>query len=185
MRLAIGFIRPAQGRMLLDGGDMEQLDLRDYRRFIAVVPQQTLLMSASIRANVAYGLDRDVDDRQIRAALDAANALAFVEQLPNGLDTVIGGRGSTLSGGQAQRIAIARALVRDPRIVILDEATSALDAVNETLVQEALDRLAGNRTHLHRRAQAVDRPPGDAHRRHEERSRRANGHRGDAHGRRR
>ncbi len=148
MRLAIGFVRPTAGRILLDGRDMEELDLRDYRDFIAVVPQRVVLMSATIRANVTYGLDEQHDDLKVREVLEAANAMEFVEELPNGLDTVIGERGAKLSGGEAQRISLARALILDPRLIILDEATSSLDVVSEALVQEAVDRLVKNRTTL-------------------------------------
>jgi ATP-binding cassette subfamily B protein len=148
MSLAIGFVRPTAGRILLDGRDMEELDLRGYRDFLAVVPQRVVLMSASIRANVTYGFDEPLDDRRVREALEAANAMEFIEPLPDGLDTVIGERGAKLSGGQAQRISVARALIRDPRVIILDEATSALDVMSEALVQEALERLMKHRTTL-------------------------------------
>jgi ATP-binding cassette subfamily B protein len=148
MSLVIGFLRPTAGRILLDGRDMETLDLRDYREFIAVVPQRVVLMSGTIRANVAYGLDDPHDDRRVREALEAANALEFVDRFPDGLDTIIGERGAKLSGGQAQRIAVARALIRDPRLIVLDEATSSLDAASEALVQGALERLVKNRTTL-------------------------------------
>jgi ATP-binding cassette, subfamily B, bacterial len=107
-----------------------------------------LLMAGSVRANVTFGLDGPVDERRVREALAAANALEFVDKLPRGLDTPIGDRGAKLSGGQAQRLAIARALIRDPRVIILDEATSALDAAGETLVQDAIERLARGRTTL-------------------------------------
>lgn len=148
MSLAIGFVRPTSGRIRLDGRDMETLDLRRYREFIAVVPQRVVLMSGTVRANVTYGLDDGLDDRRVRAALDAANALEFVEQMPAGLDTLIGERGARLSAGQAQRIAVARALIREPRLIILDEATSSLDLVSEALLQQALERLMKGRTTL-------------------------------------
>lgn len=147
MRLAIGLARPTRGRLLLDGRDMNTLDLRGYRRFIAVVSQRTVLMAGTIRANLTYGLD-DMHEEALRQALAAANALEFVEQLPQGLDTLIGERGARLSGGEAQRLAMARALIRDPRLIILDEATSALDLRNESLIQEATHRLMANRTTL-------------------------------------
>ncbi|WP_129843300.1 ABC transporter ATP-binding protein [Streptomyces sp. RFCAC02] len=145
LNLLIGFIRPVSGRILLDGTDMATLDLRSYRRFLSVVPQESVLFEGSIRENVGYGM-ADADDRAVRAALADANALEFVEELPTGLDTVVGERGARLSGGQRQRIAIARALIRDPRILVLDEATSALDTRSEALVQEAMDRLMRGRT---------------------------------------
>lgn len=145
MNLVVGFRRPTGGRILLDGADMRQLDLRTYRRFIAVIPQETLLFSASVRDNVTYGLS-GVPDARLREVLDAANVTEFVGNLPEGLDTVVGERGVRLSGGQRQRIAIARALIRDPRVILLDEATSALDVISEKYVQEAIDRLVSRRT---------------------------------------
>ncbi|MFI9173707.1 ABC transporter ATP-binding protein [Streptomyces lincolnensis] len=145
LSLVIGFIRPTSGRLLLDGTDMSTLDLRTYRRFVSVVPQESILFDGTVRENVAYGMD-DADEETVRAALRDANALEFVDRLPQGLDTLIGERGARLSGGQRQRLAIARALIRDPRVLILDEATSALDTRSEALVQEALARLLHGRT---------------------------------------
>lgn len=145
LNLVIGFLRPGAGRILLDGRDMEELDLRTYRRFVSVVPQESLLFEGSIRENVTYGLS-DVTDERVREALRDANALEFIDRLPDGLDAVVGERGARLSGGQKQRLAIARALIRDPRVLILDEATSALDTRSERLIQEALTRLVRGRT---------------------------------------
>ncbi|MYT74412.1 MULTISPECIES: ABC transporter ATP-binding protein [unclassified Streptomyces] len=145
LNLLIGFIRPTSGRILLDGTDMAGLDLRSYRRFLSVVPQESILFEGSIRDNVTYGLG-DTDEETLLAALRDANALEFVRRLPLGLDTVVGERGARLSGGQRQRLAIARALIRDPRVLVLDEATSALDNRSEALVQEALARLVHGRT---------------------------------------
>ena len=140
-------MRPTSGRILLDGVDMQDLDLRTVRRSVSVVPQESVLFEGTIRENIAYGLD-DVSDEQLRAALRDANAAEFVDRLPDGWDTVVGERGARLSGGQRQRLAIARALVRDPRILLLDEATSALDPESEELVKEALNRLMRGRTTL-------------------------------------
>jgi ATP-binding cassette subfamily B protein len=145
LNLVIGFIRPTRGRLLLDGQDMSELDLRTYRRFVSVVPQESILFEGTIRENVAYGMD-DADEETVRQALAAANALEFVDRLPDGLDAVVGEHGARLSGGQRQRLAIARALIRDPRVLILDEATSALDTRSEALVQQALGRLVRGRT---------------------------------------
>ncbi|MDT7842168.1 ABC transporter ATP-binding protein [Streptomyces justiciae] len=146
LNLVIGFIRPTSGRLLLDGTDMNDLDLRTYRRFVSVVPQESILFDGTIRENVAYGMEDEADEETVRAALRDANALEFVDRLPQGLDTVVGERGARLSGGQRQRLAIARALIRDPRVLVLDEATSALDTRSEALVQEALARLLHGRT---------------------------------------
>jgi ATP-binding cassette, subfamily B, bacterial len=145
LNLVIGFLRPTEGRILLDGQDMEDLDLRTYRRFLSVVPQESILFGGSIRDNVAYGM-AGATEADVRQALRDANAMEFIERLPAGLDTVVGERGARLSGGQRQRLAIARALIRDPRLLVLDEATSALDSRSEALVQQALERLVHNRT---------------------------------------
>ncbi|HDZ22722.1 hypothetical protein LCGC14_0366820 [marine sediment metagenome] len=147
MGLAIGFRRPTDGRLMLDGLDMEQLDLRTYRQFLAVVPQRTILLAGTIRNNILYGLE-GVSDERLRKVVEAANVAEFTDKLPDGLDSMIGEHGAKLSGGQQQRIAVARALIRDPRIIILDEATSALDVISEALVQEAINRLVANRTTL-------------------------------------
>ncbi|MFC9248677.1 ABC transporter ATP-binding protein [Streptomyces sp. NPDC057136] len=145
LNLLIGFIRPTSGRIMLDGTDMATLDLRSYRQFLSVVPQESILFEGTIRDNVTYGMG-DTDERTVRDALRDANALEFVEGLPDGIHTVVGERGARLSGGQQQRLAIARALIRNPRVLILDEATSALDTRSEALVQEALARLVHGRT---------------------------------------
>jgi ATP-binding cassette subfamily B protein len=147
LNLVLGFLRPTEGRILLDGRDMEELDLRTARRFVSVVPQESVLFEGSIRENVTYGLG-DVSDERVRAALRDANALEIVETLPDGWNTVVGERGARLSGGQRQRLAIARALVRDPRILLLDEATSALDSESEQKVKDALATLMRDRTTL-------------------------------------
>ncbi|EZP29190.1 ABC transporter ATP-binding protein [Microbacterium oleivorans] len=147
LNLILGFLRPTAGRILIDGRDMQELDLRTVRRFVSVVPQESVLFEGTIRENVAYGLG-DVDDARIERALRDANAWEFVRDQPQGWDTVVGERGARLSGGQRQRLAIARALIRDPRILLLDEATSALDPESEALVQDALGRLMTGRTTL-------------------------------------
>jgi ATP-binding cassette subfamily B protein len=138
---------PTSGRILLDGRDAQELDMRTYRRFIAVVPQETVLFDGSMRDNVTYG-HRQVSDTTVLQALRDANALEFVLALSERLDTLVGERGARLSGGQKQRLAIARALIRNPRVLILDEATSALDPVSEKEIREALERLMQGRTTL-------------------------------------
>jgi ATP-binding cassette subfamily B protein len=147
MNLVIGFRRPTGGRILLDGCDMETLDMRTYRHYLAVVAQNTILFSGTVRENITYGLDH-VDDKRLQEVLELANVSQFVRDLPKGLDTIIGEHGGRLSGGQRQRISIARAFIRDPRVIVLDEATSALDVVSEKLVQEAIQRLISRRTTL-------------------------------------
>ncbi len=133
--------------MLLDGVDAATLDLRTFRRYVSVVPQESVLFEGSIRDNITYGLG-DVSDERVRRALEDANAAEIVDALPEGWDAVAGQRGARLSGGQRQRIAIARALVRDPKVLLLDEATSALDPESEALVRDALARLMRGRTTL-------------------------------------
>jgi ATP-binding cassette subfamily B protein len=145
INLIIGFRRPTHGRILLDGMDMESLDLRTYRRHIAVVPQETILFSGSVRENITYGME-DVSDEVILRAVEIANLRDVVENLPEKLDTVIGESGCKLSGGQRQRLAIARAIIRDPRVILLDEATSSLDVVSEAAVQKAINQAIQGRT---------------------------------------
>ena len=145
MNLVIGFRRPTGGRVLLDGVDMAAINFRSFRRFLAVVPQQTVLFSGTIRENITYGL-KAVPAAKLNQALEMSNCAQFVAELPQGLDTPIGSHGGRLSGGQRQRLAIARALLRDPRLIILDEATSALDLLSEQLVQQAINRLIAGRT---------------------------------------
>jgi ATP-binding cassette subfamily B protein len=144
LNLVIGFLQPTSGRLLLDGVDLADLDLRDYRRHLAVVPQESLLFDGSVRQNVTYG-QPGLDDARLQEALEAANAWELVGDL-GGVDAPIGDRGARLSGGQRQRLAIARALIRDPRVLVLDEPTAALDPVSESLVQQALTRLVQGRT---------------------------------------
>lgn len=145
--LVLRFYQPDQGQILIDGKDTENLSLSELRNQMAFVPQEVLLFGGSIRENIAYGKP-DATDQEIRDAAEKANALEFIDQFPEGMNTVVGERGIQLSGGQRQRIAIARAILKDPAILILDEATSALDSESERLVQEALDYLMKGRTSL-------------------------------------
>lgn len=132
------------GRITIDGIDVRDVRLSSLRRQIGIVPQDTWLFAGTLRDNIAYGR-RDATDEEIRAAAYAANAY-FIEGLPHKFETVVGERGVRLSGGERQRIAIARAILLNPRLLILDEATSSLDASSEALVQEALDQLMKGRT---------------------------------------
>lgn len=147
VNLVLGFLRPTKGRVLLDGVDMEKLDLRTFRRFVSVVPQESVLFEGTIRENIVYGLG-GVSDERVLEALRGANALEIVEGQSLGWDTVVGERGARLSGGQRQRLSIARALVRDPRVLLLDEATSALDPESEAKIKGALEHLMRDRTTL-------------------------------------
>ena len=141
------FYEPQRGRILLDGVDLGDVRLRDLRSAIAIVPQEALLFRGTVLENIRYGR-LDASDDEVRAAAVQANAEEFVLQFPDGYATEVGERGARLSGGQRQRISIARAILRDPRILILDEATSALDSHSEALIEEALDRLLPGRTTL-------------------------------------
>tara|TARA_S200002703_G_C3794266_1_gene245187 strand:+ start:408 stop:2174 length:1767 start_codon:yes stop_codon:yes gene_type:complete len=145
MQLAIGFLRPQDGQILLDGSPMESIDMRSWRRHIAMVPQQTILFSGTIRDNVGYGLEQFTDE-DIWSALEIANLREVITSLPLQLETPVGENGLKLSGGQRQRLAIARAVIRDPRVIILDEATSALDVISEREVQDAIENLIRGRT---------------------------------------
>ncbi len=133
------------GEVLIDGTDIRNVTLDSLREQIGMVPQDTLLFNTTIRQNILYGR-LDASDEAVWEAVRAANAEAFIRQLPAGIETVVGDRGLMLSGGQRQRIAIARALLKNPSILVLDEATSALDTESEKVVQEALDRLMVGRT---------------------------------------
>jgi ATP-binding cassette subfamily B protein/subfamily B ATP-binding cassette protein MsbA len=136
---------PWAGRVLIGGQDIKDLKLKDLREAIAVVPQEPLLLPVSVAENIAYGRP-GASARQIEQAAEAACASEFIGQLPQGYATVLGERGCTLSAGQRQRLAIARALLRDASVLVLDEPTSALDAQSEKWVMEGLRRLRAGRT---------------------------------------
>jgi ATP-binding cassette, subfamily B, bacterial MsbA len=140
------FYDPTGGEILLDGVPAREYAMASLRQGLGIVSQETVLFHDTVRANIAYGLEREVTDQELEAAARAAHAHPFIERLPKGYDTVVGERGTQLSGGQRQRIAIARAILRDPPILILDEATSALDSESERLVQDAVERLLEGRT---------------------------------------
>ena len=133
--------------MLVDGQDVSHCTQQSLRRQVAYVPQEALLFHRSIRENIAYGKP-DGTDEEVRRAAEEANALEFIERLPDGFDTMVGERGVKLSGGQRQRVAIARAILVDAPILVLDEATSALDTETEAAVMQAIDSLQGKMTML-------------------------------------
>lgn len=147
LNLVIGFFRSTGGQVLIDNQDIESLNLQSYRSHIAVVPQNAILFSDTIRENIIYG-SNDISDNELNKIVKAANLEELIKSLPEGLDTKITEHGRNLSGGQRQRISIARAFVRNPKILILDEATSALDSVSEKKIQESIENLVKDRTTL-------------------------------------
>lgn len=146
-QLLLRFYDPAGGRILVDGVDLARADPHALRDRLGIVPQETVVFSASVRENIRYGRTSATDE-EVRAAAEAAAAAEFISRLPEGYDTQLGERGARLSGGQRQRIALARAILKDPPIMLLDEATSALDSASEREVQAALKRLMKDRTTL-------------------------------------
>ncbi|MGQ9550268.1 MAG: ABC transporter ATP-binding protein [Roseiflexus sp.] len=139
------FYDPTSGRVLIDGFDLRDVTQRSLREQIGLVPQETMLFGGTIRENIAYG-KLDASKEEIIAAAKAANAHDFIMAMPHGYETLVGERGIKLSGGQRQRVAIARVMLKNPRILLLDEATSSLDSESEALVQEAFERLMRGRT---------------------------------------
>jgi subfamily B ATP-binding cassette protein MsbA len=140
------FYSPYRGRILLDGVDIADLKLVSLRENLALVSQDVVLFNDTVAANIAYGRLRDAPRERVLAAAEAAHALQFIAEMPQGLDTLIGENGVRLSGGQRQRLAIARAVLKDASVLILDEATSALDSESERHVQAALEFLMRGRT---------------------------------------
>ena len=138
-----------QGSLSVEGHNIESLNVAQLRSKLGLVSQEPVLFNRSIKENIEYGdNERQVSMEEVVAAARMANIHQFVSALPEGYDTIVGNKGSQLSGGQKQRIAIARMLVRSPRILLLDEATSALDAESEKVVQEALDKAQQGRTSI-------------------------------------
>ncbi len=145
MNLIIGLLMPTEGDIRIDGSSIQEINLSEYRQHLSVVPQSSILFSGSIRDNITYGLDRYTEE-DLNTVVEMANLNEFVKDLPNGLNTEVGEHGDKLSGGQKQRVTIARALIRNPKILILDEATSALDNVSEFQVQQAIAKSIRGRT---------------------------------------
>lgn len=145
MNLIVGFLLPTSGDILIDGTSSKDFNLSEYRHHISVVPQNSILFAGSIKENITYGLNHYTEE-QLQSVVEMANLNEFVKDLPKGLDTDVGEHGDKLSGGQKQRITIARALIRNPKILILDEATSALDNISEFHVQKAISKSIRGRT---------------------------------------
>lgn len=145
INLIIGLLEPSEGRILIDGIPLDDVSRQNYRHFISVVPQNSILFSGSIRENITYGLS-SYNEEQLYKAVTDADIPEFLPSLPNGLDSQVGEHGDKLSGGQKQRICIARALIRNPKILIMDEATSALDNVAEFHVQKAIEKMVKTST---------------------------------------
>jgi subfamily B ATP-binding cassette protein MsbA len=141
------FYDPQEGRLTLNGTDMREYDLYSLRSLISTVSQDAFLFNTSVKENIIYGLE-GADDELVRSSAKAAHAAEFIDAMPQGFDTRIGERGIKISGGQKQRLTIARALIKNAPLLILDEATSALDSESERLVQNALDNLLAGRTSI-------------------------------------
>lgn len=145
MNLVNGLLQATEGQILVDDIPLNQLNLSDYRHHISVVPQNSILFSGSIRENITYGLDKYTEE-DLQRVVEMANLSELIKDLPEGLNTNVGELGDKLSGGQKQRVTIARALIRNPKILILDEATSALDNLSEYSVQQAISKSIQGRT---------------------------------------
>jgi ABC-type multidrug transport system fused ATPase/permease subunit len=146
-QLMMRFYEPSQGKIMMGDYTIQDMPVGDWRKMVALVPQEVLLFGGSIRENIAYGKP-GASEQEIQQAAEQAYAKEFIESFPEKYDTLVGERGVKLSGGQRQRIAIARAILKDPKFLILDEATSALDSESEKWVQSALEELMKNRTSL-------------------------------------
>ncbi|MGD6817867.1 ABC transporter ATP-binding protein [Metabacillus sp. 113a] len=153
------FYKPVKGSVKIGGQDISSFDLRSWRRQIGYVSQDSPIMSGSIRDNICYGIEGEVQDEEVKQAAELANAAEFIEKMSDRYETEVGERGVKLSGGQKQRIAIARAILKNPSLLLLDEATSNLDSESEVLVQQALKNLMTGRTTFviaHRLSTVVD-----------------------------
>ena len=145
MNLLCRFYDPVEGSIRVDGHDLRDIWMKTLRDHIGIVLQETFLFHGTIKENIAYGKPK-ASEEEVIAAAEAANAHRFIVDFPDAYDTHVGEKGVRLSGGEKQRIAIARAILRNPRILILDEATSSVDTETEALIQQALERLMEGRT---------------------------------------
>ena len=147
VKLLMRFYEPSEGQITIAEKALSSYDLGELRSSVGIVPQEVILFGGTIKENILYG-NPDASEEEMKAAAEKSNCLEFINSFPEGFDTVVGERGIKLSGGQKQRVAIARTILKDPKILILDEATSSLDAESERLVQEALDVLMEGRTSI-------------------------------------
>lgn len=145
LNMIIGFLNITEGRLLIDDKPISSLNITDYRKNLSVVPQNSILFAGTVRENITYGM-AGYSENDLQKVIEIANINEFLKDMPNGVDTNIGEHGGLLSGGQRQRITIARAMIRDPKILILDEATSALDNISEFQVQKAITESIKERT---------------------------------------
>ncbi len=145
LNLVLGFNMPQGGEVLVDGVDITKVNLHSYRKNLAVVPQNSVMFTGTIKENITYGMT-GVTDEQLKTVLDAARLTDFINKMPLGVDTPLEEHGANLSGGQRQRLSIARALIRNPKVIIFDEATSALDSVSEKEIQAAINNMSKDRT---------------------------------------
>lgn len=145
LNLVIGFDKPNSGTVKIDGVDIHDIDMRSCRKFISVVPQNSILFSGTIKENITYGCPH-ITKEHLNYVIKAARLDSVIASMPKGINTVVGEHGAKLSGGQRQRISIARAIIRNPKVIIFDEATSALDSITEREIQEAIDNLTADRT---------------------------------------
>ena len=146
VQLLIRAYDPQKGNVLIDGYNLKDLALKEYRQLLGIVPQDVVLFDDTLRYNILFGVNRKVSDKELEEAVKMARVDEFLGSMESGLDTVIGERGVKLSGGERQRVGIARALVKNPSILIFDEATSSLDVENEAIIRESIEKASKGRT---------------------------------------
>ncbi len=146
--LLLGLLQPAEGVILVDNIPLSQYNILEWRKHIAYVTQETILLHNTVKSNITWGIEDEIEESKLIEVSKLANAYSFIKEMKDGFDTIIGDRGVRMSGGQRQRLALARALARNPKLLILDEATSSLDAESELQVQSAIESLSDSMTIL-------------------------------------